>query len=114
MIFIPDVTIKGISQKTNVDLKDLKDDVRLTISSVVPLGLKPDQVSVFIPFDLCVDVDEVIVTILIFQKEGRTDEVFKEMSDKLVALLRGRYFPDILVEVNVVLANPKHCSTSAA
>lgn len=87
--------------------------MRLVISQIAPLQLKPEQVSVFTPFDLCVDAEEIIVTVIIHEKEGRTDDVLKEMSSRLVAMFRDKCFPGVFTEVNVVVINPKHCSSSA-
>ncbi len=111
---MPIVTINGFSQRTNVDLKELKNQVRLVISQVAKLDIKSEQVSVFIPFDLCIDVEEIIVTIIIYQKPERTDTVLQEMSSNLARFLKEKLMPGILVEVNVVTVDPKHCSSSPA
>lgn len=109
---MPIFTIKIPHERIHgVDIKSLTNDVKLAISQIPKLEAKPEHVSVFVPYDLCV-VDKVIVEILIYDKPSRTEDVIHEMSSKLKKFLEAIYFPDVPVGVAVVVLNPNHCVSS--
>ena len=110
---MPFVTINGLSHRTGVVLQELRDDVALVISEVEAFKLTPSQVTVTFPFDLCVKGNDVIVSVFIYEKQGRASVDFKKMATDLVKFLKEKYFQDSLVEVNTILLNPRNCSSSA-
>ena len=93
-------------------MEKIKRDTKTVISQIPELQLTPEMVSVFIPADRCVCPKELIVTIVIYKKKGRTDAVFKKMTHNLAHILKITWFPDFLVEVNPVVVDPAHCSTA--
>lgn len=85
---MPVVRIYGLTLKPGVQYSELRALVIRTVYTVPELHLKPGQVTVFMPVDLCEGVqDDVVITVDLMDREPRTEDVLRRLSNKMVQIV---------------------------
>lgn len=106
---MPVITIYGLSNETEGELKRIKDKICEEVAGIRALNLDKKQVSVFFPLskiekpfyrDIIVFVDG------LFEKPERTQEVRNEFAEKIGRAVRFFVSADDLIEVFVRSFNP--------
>ena len=113
---MPIVTVFGTpkdAEERNLNL--LIHEIQNAVASIEQLKISSQQVSVFIPGDRVSEGlgEEICVFICLYKSEWRDAAVQKRVAEKVGNIIKGRHFPESLVEVIMQPVDGGACWSSA-